>query len=171
MKEVILAFAKYNRGANLNLIGTLGKAGAEVANKETGIFYKTVLGTIQHCFWYEASWLKRYKALGDYPTLRAAILDEEIDALKAKIGDDFTKLSALMKEIDSLYVSFVEEVKPEDLMKPIKVKNYKGEDQERIVWQTIFHVLNHFTHHRGEVSGALDRMGVTNDFAGFFRYL
>ena len=35
MKEVILALAKYNRGANLNLIETLEKAGAETATKET----------------------------------------------------------------------------------------------------------------------------------------
>jgi uncharacterized damage-inducible protein DinB len=171
MKEVILALAKYNRGANLTLIETLEKAGAEVATKETGTYYKTILGTIQHCFWYEVSWLKRYKALGDYPSLRAGVLDEEIEALKAKVGEDFAKLATIMKEIDSIYVSYIEEAKVEDLQKPITFKNYKGEDQERIVWQTIFQVLNHFTHHRGEISGALDRMGVGNDFAGFFRYL
>jgi uncharacterized damage-inducible protein DinB len=171
MKEVILALAKYNRGANLNLIETLEKAEPEVVTKETGTFYKTVLGTIQHGFWYEVSWIKRYKVLGDYPSLRASVLGEEIDALKANVGEDFAKLSTLMKEIDSLFVSFVEEARLEDLQKPITFKNFRGEDQERIVWQTIFHVLNHFTHHRGEISGALDRMGVSNDFATFFRYL
>jgi uncharacterized damage-inducible protein DinB len=171
MKEVISALAKYNRGANQNLIETLEKAGADTAIKETGTYYKTVLGTLQHCLWYEVSWIKRYTVLGDYPALRAAVLNEEVDALKAKVGDDFAKLSILLKEIDALYISFLEEVKPEDLQKPVKFKNYKGEDQERIVWQTIFHVLNHSTHHRGEISGALDRMGVANDFAGFFRYL
>lgn len=171
MKEVILALATYNRGANLNLLGTLEKAGVEIPIKETGTYYKTVLGTLQHCFWYELTWLKRYKALGDYPSLRVAILGEEIDVLKLRTGDDFGKLSALMKELDSLYVSFVGEVSAADLLKPIQFKNFKGEDQERIIWQTIFHVLNHYTHHRGEISGALDRMGVSNDFAGFFRYL
>jgi uncharacterized damage-inducible protein DinB len=171
MIEVILALAKYNRGANLNLIDTLEKTGVEAATKETGTYYKTVLGTIQHCLWYEVTWLKRYKVLGDYPSLRSTVLEEEIDVLKAKVGEDFQKLSKLMKEIDSLYVSFMEEVKVEDLQRPIKFKNFRGEDQERLVWQTIFHVLNHYTHHRGEVSGALDRMGVSNDFAGFFRYL
>lgn len=171
MKDVILALAKYNRGANQNLIDTLEKAGADIVTKETGTFYKTVLGTIQHCFWYEVSWLKRYKVLGDYSSLKAALLNEDIDALKARVGDDFAKIAVLMKEVDSLYVSFVEEVSAKDLEKPIKFKNFKGEDQERIIWQTIFHVLNHYTHHRGEISGALDRMGITNDFAGFFRYL
>jgi uncharacterized damage-inducible protein DinB len=167
----MLALAKYNRGANLNLVELLEKAGTEVATKETGTFYKTVLGTIQHCFWYELSWLKRFKVLGDSPVLRASILNEDIDALKAKTGDDLVKIAALMKELDALYVSFVEEISVEDLQKTIKFKNFKGEDQERIVWQAIFHVLNHYTHHRGEISGALDVMGVSNDFAGFFRYL
>jgi len=171
MKEVILALAKYNRGANLSLIETLEKAGAEVATKETGTYYKNVLGTLQHCLWYEVSWLKRYRVLGAHPALRAAVLDGEVDALKATVGDDLAALIRLMKEIDALYVSFVEEARVEDLQKPLAFKNYKGEDQERIVWQTVFHVLNHSTHHRGEISGALDRMGVGNDFAGFFRHL
>ncbi len=171
MKDVILAFAKYNQGANLSLVETLGKAGPEVVNQNTGIYYKTVLGTIQHCCWQEITWLKRYKVLGDYTTLRAAILNEDIDVLKAKVGNDFAKFVPLLKEVDSLYVAFVAEVTTQDLQKSIKFKNFKGEDQERLVWQTVFHVLNHSTHHRGEISGALDSMGVSNDFAGFFRYL
>jgi uncharacterized damage-inducible protein DinB len=171
MKDVILAFARYNRGANLNLIETLEKAGSGAATRETGTFYKTVLGTIQHCFWYELAWLKRYKALGDCAALRAAILDEDIEALKARTGDDFARLAPLMKEADALFVAFVEEASPEDLERTIRFRNLKGEEQERIVWQTAFHVLNHYTHHRGEISGALDRMGVSNDYAGFFRYL
>ena len=171
MKEVILALAAYNRGANQNLIGTLEKADLDIVVKETGTYYKTILGTMQHCLWYEISWLKRYKALGAYNAPQATVLAEEVEILKTRIGDDWSKLSALMKEIDSLYVAFVQEAKPDDLLKTITFRNSKGEDQERIVWQTIFHVLNHCTHHRGEISGALDRMGVNNDFAGFFRYL
>lgn len=132
MKEVLLALAKYNRGVNLNLIDVLSKASPEVLSKETGTYYKTILGTIHHCFWYEVVWLKRYKALGDYPSLSAPILAEEVEAIKAGAGNDWAKLSTLMKEIDSLFVAFAQEVKAEDLLKPIKFKNYKGE--ERSAW-------------------------------------
>jgi uncharacterized damage-inducible protein DinB len=76
MKEVILALAKYNRGANLNLIESLQKAGSDVVHMETGTYYKTVLGTLQHSFWSEVSWLKKYEALGDYASLRAAVLND-----------------------------------------------------------------------------------------------
>ena len=154
MKELLLAIAKYNRGANTALLDTIEKAGSAIASKPAGIYYKTVLATIQHYLWYEGSWLARYRTLGDYASLRDPLLDEEAEALKARVGDDFA-----------------EEARSEDLPKPIRFKNFRGEDQERLAWQTIFHVLNHSTRHRGEISGALDGLGVANDFAGFYRYL
>jgi len=171
MKEVIAAFAKYNKGANLALFDTLDKAGTGIAKKASGTFYKTILATIQHCLWSELTWLKRYKALGDYSALHAGILDEEVDALKAEVGEDYQKTVSLLKEVDSSFVAFTDEIGPEDLQRPIKFKNAKGEEQERTCWQTIFHVLNHGTHHRGEISGVLDNFGINNDFSGFFRYL
>jgi uncharacterized damage-inducible protein DinB len=171
MKEILMAIAKYNRGANTTLLDTIEKAGPAIASKPVGIFYKTVLATIQHYLWYEVSWLARYRALGDYASLRDPLLDEEAEALKASVGADFAKTAALLRKTDSIFVAFAEEARSEDLPKPIRFKNFRGEDQERLAWQTIFHVLNHSTHHRGEISGALDGLGVANDFAGFYRYL
>jgi uncharacterized damage-inducible protein DinB len=171
MKEVIAAFAKYNKGANLALLDALDKAGTDIAKKASGTFYKTILATIQHCLWSELTWLKRYKVLGDYSSLRADILGEDVEALKVKIGEDYQKTVTSIKEMDSIFSAFADEIKPEDLQRSIKFKNAKGEEQERICWQTIFHVLNHGTHHRGEISGVLDNFGVNNDFSGFFKYL
>ena len=171
MKEILSAFATYNRGADAALFDTIDKAGPAVASKPAGIYYKTALATIQHCLWYELSWLVRYRSLCDYASLRSPLLDEGVDTLKARVGDDFAATASLAREADAIFVAFADEVGAEDLGRPIRFKNFRGEEQERLVWQTIFHVLNHATHHRGEISGALDSLGVANDFAGFYRYL
>lgn len=171
MTEILRSFARYNRGANHTLAETLEKAAPGFAARETGIYYKTILATWQHCLWYEISWLGRYRALGDYPSLRAPLLAESLDSIKARAGADLAATIALVKETDAIWESFVAEASPEDMSKPLQFRNFRGEPQERIVWQTVMHVLNHSTHHRGEISGALDAMGVANDFAGFFRYL
>ena len=172
MTEIIRSLAHYNRGANLALIDTLEKAGPEIAARQTGTYYKTVLATMQHCLWYETAWLKRYKATFDAcKALSAPVLDEKYEAMKERAGDDFAMTAAIIRDADAVFEALAAELPDEDFRKIVKFRNFQGEQQERPVWQTMFHVLNHSTHHRGEISGALDAMGVANDYAGFFRYL
>jgi uncharacterized damage-inducible protein DinB len=72
-----------------------------------------------------------------------------------------------MKEI---LVPFAGELDEASLGTRVTFKNFKGEELERPYWNLVFHILNHGTHHRGEISALLDRKGVANDFSGFNLY-
>ena len=63
------------------------------------------------------------------------------------------------------------ELQEDQLGRRFVYKNYKGEELEREYWAMIVHILNHATHHRGEISALLDRRGVANDFSGFTTYI
>ncbi len=171
MKEALFAFAEYNRSVNLRLADILGGLKSEVLQEDLGSFYKSMQGTLEHICMAEIGWLRRFKGFFSYPSLAAsATLASENADLKKRIGDDPRKLFALLAEVDSLLAAFTGELEEKDLVVRVKYKNMKGEELERVYWHTIFHILNHSTHHRGEISALLDRKGVANDFSGFTMY-
>jgi len=108
MKEILVAFAAYNRDANRAFVTRLSTLDEGVLRAECGAYYKSLLGTLEH--------------------------------IAQTLGNR------------------------------MKYKNYKGEELERPYWNLVFHILNHGTHHRGEISALLDQGGVANDFSGFNLY-
>ena len=134
MTEILRSFARYNRGANLTLAETLEKAAPGIATRETGIYYKTILATWQHCLWYEAAWLKRYKAtFSACEALSAPVLDEKFEAMKERAGDDFAVTCSIIRDIDAVYEAIAAELSDDDFRTIVQFKNFQGEPQERPV--------------------------------------
>jgi uncharacterized damage-inducible protein DinB len=171
MKDMLVQIAMYNREANAAMLAILAKAPEDVVKADQKVFYKSILGTFQHIVLAELSWLKRYEGFFHNATLEgSALLKRDAAALKAESGASLAACAALSSEADALFVAFAEGLSEADLVKRVKYTNAKGEQLERIYWQTIFHVLNHGTHHRGEISAILDINGIANDVSGFTLY-
>jgi uncharacterized damage-inducible protein DinB len=68
-------------------------------------------------------------------------------------------------ELDELFISFINEVKEEDLVKQLQYVNWKGVPQNRNFGGLLVHVFNHQTHHRGMISFYLEMLGRENDFS------
>ena len=45
------------------------------------------------------------------------------------------------------------------MLQPLAYRDLKGRAYEQPLWQLILHVVNHGTHHRGQVSGFLRSLG------------
>ena len=171
MKTIMTALATYNQGANRALYETVSAIDEDVLKKDCGTYYHTVLATIQHYLGYEIHWLKTFKAASSKAALDKAILEGAVDDILAKGRDSFGETRAILAAIDAIYVEFMEEMSPDDFERTVTFTNPRGEQVERKRWNALFHVLNHSTHHRGEISAMLDTMKISNDYAGFFRYV
>jgi uncharacterized damage-inducible protein DinB len=170
MKAIIAALTVYNQGANRALCETIAKVDEEPLKRDCGTYYHSVLATIQHYLSYEISWLKRYRTFGSHAALSDAILDRELDDILSRTKDSLKETQSVLLPIDAVFVNLVNEMTDSDLDRLVKFTNPRGEEIEKKYWKTIFHVLNHSTHHRGEISAMLDILKISNDYAGFFRY-
>ncbi len=171
MKEVLVALAEYNSDANKKLVSILEGVSDAILGEDQGSYYKSVLGTLEHIAAGEIGWLKKFAGFFPYASLSGKrLIVEDMDAIKASFKDKPAALYAILAEADALYVAFVKESDPSQYEQRVSYVNYKGEKLEKTYWNLILHILNHATHHRGEISALLDRKGVANDFSGFTLY-
>ena len=171
MKRVMAALSIYNQGANGALCETIAKVDEDLLRSDCGTYYHTVLATMQHYLSYEISWLQRYRTFGTYRALNSNLLDQHLDDILAKAKNSFIETQSALLAIDAVFVDLVNEMTDDDLDRMVKFTNPRGMEVEKNYWSTIFHVLNHSTHHRGEISAMLDILKISNDYAGFFRYV
>jgi uncharacterized damage-inducible protein DinB len=170
MKDVLEALAEYNAKADLAMLGILDGLPAGRLDEETGTYFRTLHGTVAHLAWAGALWLRRFASFGDWKTAKAAFAGRGLDALKAEAKADWKAARALLVESDGHLRALVAEIGDGELRRRAAYKTTEGEPRERMVWHALVQVLNHGTHHRGEVSATLDRMGVANDFNSFVDY-
>jgi uncharacterized damage-inducible protein DinB len=171
MKKILVAMAGYNAKANAALLEILSKEPEALLKADQKVFYKSILGTFQHLVLAELSWLRRYKGFFRNEALEgSALLDRDVAELKAESGTSLAACARLGSEVDSLFVAFAGGLAEAELEERVRYSNSKGEELEREYWQTVFHVLNHGTHHRGEISAMLDQNGIANDLSGFTLY-
>jgi uncharacterized damage-inducible protein DinB len=170
MKTVMAALTIYNQGADRALCDTIGKVDEDLLKSDCGTYYHSVLSTMQHYLSYEISWLQRYRTFGTHRALNNDLLDQQLDDILAKTKNSFVETQSVLLATDAVFVDLVSEMTDRDLDGVVKFTNPRGMEVEKKYWSTIFHVLNHSTHHRGEISAILDILKISNDYAGFFRY-
>jgi len=121
-----------------------------------------VLNTLAHVFAADRIWLSR---IGQSPA-RSTFLDPEDRDLRA-----------LQKEWPVLLESWKRWAAPltdSDVLAPVDYKDLKGNPYRQPVWQILLHVVNHGTHHRGQISGFLRALGQQPpplDLMAFYRTL
>ena len=132
MKEILTAFAAYNKKVNEDLIAILEKLPEEKLRRNTGIYYSSVFGTLLHIFSSDLAWRKRYQSYftGIKSFESGAFLSIDVKSL-SNPGDigraDFFRFR---KEMDKAVVSFIEELDDAKLKEVFQYKNYKGETVE-----------------------------------------
>jgi uncharacterized damage-inducible protein DinB len=150
---------RYNTWANKRLLGAVSGLDADRFTRVLGGSYPSVQATLTHLVWAEWLWVRRWQGLsprelfvpGDFPS----------------VADIATRLT----EVQAAQLAFVEFLVPQDLQKLIRYTNRQGEVWEYALWRMIYHLFNHSTYHRGQVTNmlrVLDRRPASTDFLEFW---
>jgi uncharacterized damage-inducible protein DinB len=172
MKDFLIEMAQYNKKVNLAFKELLVKTDTSILTKDCGAFYHSIIGTAEHILTAEIMYLRRFSTFGEYKSLKTNnLMVVDVEELKKRVEKNIELLFATLEETDTLVINFLNEVSENEIQQIVKYRYKDGPEIAKPYWAVIFSILNHGTHHRGEISALLDIQKVSNNITGFTQYI
>jgi uncharacterized damage-inducible protein DinB len=162
--EWLGANARYNRWMNDKLYGLAATLDDDTRKRDTGAFFKSIHGTLNHLLLADRVWLARFQGVAAPP----GFMGPGIRTLDQELYANFEELRRERALTDDALATWVSELSPERLAGPL-VYHRLGQRLECPLWWAVAHLFNHQTHHRGQLTTLLMQQGhdpgVTDLFA------
>lgn len=145
-KDTLLAHLDYTAWASRRLVTAAAELSEEELQRDFGTADKSVLGTLVHVYRADKIWLTRMHHTADQ------IVFTDADFQLAVLRDDWP-------EVYSGWRHFVAGLNDTQILESISYHDMKGNAWSSPIYQVVLHLVNHGTHHRGQVAGFLRTMG------------
>ena len=156
----MIGLYEYNAWADRRVLEAAGALSTEQFTKELGSSFSSVRDTLGHIFGVEWLWLERFQ--GRSPSALPDVKQfERVDQLKSK-----------WTEFDPVLLNFVRGLTQEDLDRVMEYKTMKFGVYKNALWQSMLHLVNHGTYHRGQITTMLRQLGaqpILTDLMHFYR--
>lgn len=165
-KEVLSTFVRVNEHANGQLYDVLADGEPEFLSHARG-YFGSILGTLNHVLTSELKWLNRFRGtVVDRPALEGPVVDFTSPPPGELYIRQFGELRRRRAEVDRAMCRFVDELDDATLWAEVEYAASGGTSQRRITAFVLLHLMNHATHHRGQIAEILDEAGIEHDFSG-----
>lgn len=172
--DALVTLARYSQHANRKMFEVLGKEEVRkrVAEKVDG-YFDSILAILNHLALADIAWIRRLSEVwGSLP-----VFDRRPVSSWGRADDIFSTplltldaLAQQQKELDEFLLSLAQEAGPAldagVVPEIVAYRDRRGAPVSIPAEGALLHVLNHHTHHRGQISQILDAMGVENDYSG-----
>ena len=169
MKEIFLAFAKYNEEADKTIAGILGKLSNDDREKARKSFFGSLSGLYRHLGGGTMYFLSLFKEAvpGNAEAQKALLPLGKVENFKGKLTEEqWKKVVTNSKAVDKAFVNFMNALSEADLQAPVKIDWYKGKPATVPLWFMLQQHTVHNTHHRGQISQILDSLKIEHDYSG-----
>jgi uncharacterized damage-inducible protein DinB len=150
----------YNAWANRRALDAAEKLSPEQFVQRIESSFPSVRDTLAHIYGAEWIWLERFH--GRSPSgLPAAAEFTDVNSLRQR-----------WLEHEELLLTFVRGSTQADLDRELEYKTLKFGVYRNPLWQSMLHVINHGTYHRGQVTTMLRQLGaqpILTDLMHFYR--
>jgi len=136
----------YSRWASAALLEAAAELSEADRHRDFATAHRTVMGTLAHVYGGDRVWLARVR--GDRPQV-----------LPGEECHDLERLGPHWKAVSDGWVEWARPLSDGDCLQELSYHDLKGNPWVTPLWQVVMHVVNHGTHHRGQVAGFLRAMG------------
>jgi uncharacterized damage-inducible protein DinB len=148
-RETFQMFAGYNAWANGRLYAAAALLPADDFTADRGLFFGSLMRTLNHLLATDRIWMKRFTGQGDAPNRLDAILHTEFDELQAARQIEDARISA--------YIAALSKSDFDGTFTYTRMTDPSVHTQA--LAPALFHLFNHQTHHRGQCHAALTGLG------------
>ncbi len=148
-RDYFLTLALYHRWANRHLMEKVAAVSDADYVADLGLFFKSIHGTLNHILLVDRIWQGRITG-----NLFAMTGLDQVLVQERRV---------LPKELErqaGAWISLIEGLDEQAISRPLKYRNSAGEPREYVLALLLAHGFNHGTHHRGQVTAALSRLGL-----------
>ncbi|HEY7353716.1 MAG TPA: DinB family protein [Terriglobales bacterium] len=158
--EEICKLYDYNAWANRRSLAAVEKLTTEQFLQPMGSSFSSVRDTLAHIYGAEWMWLERFQ--GRSPSALPNLNQ----------FPDITSLRCTWEAQEARLLSFVRGLTQADLDREVEYKTLNFGMYKNPMWQSMLHLINHGTYHRGQVTTLLRQMGakpILLDLMHFYR--
>lgn len=149
MKAHFEMMADYNSWANTRLYDASLALSAEDIRRDTGAFFGSVLGTLNHLYVADTIWMSRFRGLPNPPWKLDHVAQDKLEGLRKR-------RDALDRDI----IGFTGGLKAEQLDRDIRYVTVTGPaNVTQPLGAALSHFFNHQTHHRGQCHAIISQLG------------
>lgn len=148
MREYFLQLATYHRWAYRKLFESLAPLSDEAYGADAGLPFRSIHGTLNHSLLADRLWRARFE--GRAPPYSRLDLELETDR---------TRLASALDQEALAWSRFIAGLDEAELTRDLTYTTTEGVSRTFPVVPLLAHVFNHGTHHRGQVTAIITRLG------------
>lgn len=160
VKNHLLTLARYHVWAFETLFDAIRPVDDARYHGDSGLYFRSIHGTLNHLLLGDRVWFGRFIAR----PYKVGGLDEELESDRERLED------ALCEQA-TCWERWIAERDAAELDGVLDYRNLSGNRFRDPVVPTLMHVFNHATHHRGQVSAAVTRLGFEAPVMDLIYYL
>jgi uncharacterized damage-inducible protein DinB len=149
---------EYNRWAHGRILGAAGQLTREQYERQMIGSFPSLRATLEHVLSVEVVWLSRWEghSLGEAPDFTGLA--------------DATALERMWNNFWHRQFTFLAALADDDLTRPVVIRTRSGIETVQPLCETMLHVVNHGSYHRGQAVSLIRQLGGTPVATDFFLY-
>jgi len=154
----LLDLYEYNQWAHERILEAAAQLEPEEYDRDTGGSFPSVRKTVEHLLAREVVWLSRWEghSLADAPDYSGCT--------------DVHALWSIWTSFWRRQFAFLNDLSDESLSKPILIRTRSGIETVQPLRDTMVHVVNHSTYHRGQAASQIRIAGGKPPSTDYFMY-